>query len=263
MKHKKRGESLRRGKWSNEEEAYCMKMIQLFNQGLLPIQSGTTLRSYLSKQLQCNPMRVTKKFSGSSCIGKQIFQPCDETSVNIDLMKKGELELIKLENTFRSRIKYSNSTKRRRSVSIINDDNNSDRNRYNIRYNKNENQGSSSNSTDYDEDDYDEEDYEDDYDDDDDDDENNSYNQDISTNESKFPEDEPYYKLVPRRAIKQKSSITESGNSLFVSLNKDLSFQTISAMGLTVEYDKYIKDIDAAGDILLQFSEKIKSDDAL
>lgn len=263
MKHKKRGESLRRGKWSNEEEAYCMKMIQLFNQGLLPIQSGTTLRSYLSKQLQCNPMRVTKKFSGSSCIGKQIFQPCDETSVNMELIKRGELELNKLENTFRSRIKYSNSSKRRKSVSVINDDSSDSRSRYNIRYSKNENQGSGTNSTDYDEDDYDEDEYEDDYDDYEEDDEEDSYNQDIVNNESKFQEDQPYYKLVPMRVIKRKNSITDPSNSLFVSLNKDLSFQTISAMGLTVEYDKYIKDIDAAGDLLLQFSEKIKSDDAL
>jgi len=42
---------LRRGKWSAEEENYANKIILLFNQGKLPIVSGTTLRSYLSEKL--------------------------------------------------------------------------------------------------------------------------------------------------------------------------------------------------------------------
>ena len=66
--------SLRKGKWTAEEEAYSNKIISLFNKGLLPIAAGTTLRSFLSDKLQCDPMRITKKYSGASCIGKQIFQ---------------------------------------------------------------------------------------------------------------------------------------------------------------------------------------------
>lgn len=42
---------LRKGKWTPEEEAYANKIIALFNQGLLTILSGTTLRSYLSERL--------------------------------------------------------------------------------------------------------------------------------------------------------------------------------------------------------------------
>jgi len=52
MKHKRGEPQIRRGKWTIEEELFTMKMISLFNQGLLPIHSGTTLRSYLSSQLQ-------------------------------------------------------------------------------------------------------------------------------------------------------------------------------------------------------------------
>ena len=52
MKHKRGEPQVRRGKWTLEEELYTSKMITLFNQGLLPILSGTTLRSYLSSQLQ-------------------------------------------------------------------------------------------------------------------------------------------------------------------------------------------------------------------
>lgn len=36
--------------------------------------SGTTLRTFLSKLLNCDPMRISKKFVGSNCIGKQVFR---------------------------------------------------------------------------------------------------------------------------------------------------------------------------------------------
>lgn len=67
--------NLRKGKWTQEEEAYANKIIDLFNRGLLAIPAGTTLRSYLSDKLRCDPMRITKKYAGTQCIGKQIFQP--------------------------------------------------------------------------------------------------------------------------------------------------------------------------------------------
>ena len=56
--------SLRKGKWTTEEECYANKIIDLFNKGLLNVSSGTTLRSYLSDRLSCDPMRITKKFAG-------------------------------------------------------------------------------------------------------------------------------------------------------------------------------------------------------
>jgi hypothetical protein len=43
--------SLRKGKWTTEEENYANKIINLFNRGILPIPAGTTLRSYLSEKL--------------------------------------------------------------------------------------------------------------------------------------------------------------------------------------------------------------------
>ena len=42
---------LRKGKWTPEEETYANKIISYFNKGLLSIESGTTLRSYLSEKL--------------------------------------------------------------------------------------------------------------------------------------------------------------------------------------------------------------------
>ena len=43
---------LRKGKWTAEEENYANMIITLFNQGMLPILTGTTLRSYLSDKLR-------------------------------------------------------------------------------------------------------------------------------------------------------------------------------------------------------------------
>ncbi len=43
--------TLRKGKWTTEEEDYATKIISLFSRGLLPIPAGTTLRSYLSETL--------------------------------------------------------------------------------------------------------------------------------------------------------------------------------------------------------------------
>ena len=41
----------RKGKWTDEEEKYTKKLISLFNQGLLPLSAGTTLRCFLSEKL--------------------------------------------------------------------------------------------------------------------------------------------------------------------------------------------------------------------
>ncbi len=61
---------LRRGKWTIEEEAYANRLIEEFKAGLLPIADGTTLRTFLSKLLNCDPMRISKKYVGNNCIGK-------------------------------------------------------------------------------------------------------------------------------------------------------------------------------------------------
>jgi hypothetical protein len=68
LKGKKAG--LRRGKWTTEEEAYANRLIYEFKLGLLPLTDGTTLRTFLSKLLNCDPMRISKKFVGQNCIGK-------------------------------------------------------------------------------------------------------------------------------------------------------------------------------------------------
>ena len=63
---------LRRGKWTAEEEAYAHATICDFNSGYLDAPPGTTLRTYLSQTLECEPMRITKKFTGDASIGKKV-----------------------------------------------------------------------------------------------------------------------------------------------------------------------------------------------
>merc|ERR1712194_678195 len=45
------------------------------NNGCLDCTAGTSLRTYLSEKLNCDPMRITKKFTGNASIGKKVFHP--------------------------------------------------------------------------------------------------------------------------------------------------------------------------------------------
>jgi len=66
-------EGVRRGKWTNEEQAYADRLIHDFEAGLLPLENGATLRAFLSKKLNCDPMRISKKFAGAKCLGKVLI----------------------------------------------------------------------------------------------------------------------------------------------------------------------------------------------
>jgi hypothetical protein len=85
------GTTLRRGKWTVEEEAYVARVIQDFNSGFLNAPAGTTLRSYLSDKLQCDPMRITKKFTGDACIGKRVFHPAVKSASNTATIDKAQV----------------------------------------------------------------------------------------------------------------------------------------------------------------------------
>jgi hypothetical protein len=96
--------SLRRGKWTVEEEAYVARVIEDFNSGFLNAPAGTTLRSYLSEKLQCDPMRITKKFTGDACIGKRVFHPAVRSVGNTSAIDKAQAELDALERRWRRRL---------------------------------------------------------------------------------------------------------------------------------------------------------------
>ena len=95
-KTKKAG--LRRGKWTAEEESYANRLISEFKMGLLPLTDGTTLRTFLSKLLNCDPMRISKKFVGGNCIGKVkivriIFVSNDKRSIAKSMNKNVQSEI--------------------------------------------------------------------------------------------------------------------------------------------------------------------------
>lgn len=92
---------LRRGKWTFEEEIYATRLIHEFKSGLLPLTDGTTLRHFLSKLLNCGPMRISKKFVGHNCIGKQIFKSrVSNNRLTPEQIQQTQVELSNLERRF-------------------------------------------------------------------------------------------------------------------------------------------------------------------
>ena len=87
----KPNDSLRRGKWTPEEEESVSRVISDFNAGFLKAPPGTTLRSYLSEKLNCDPMRITKKFTGELAIGKRVFHPVARTLHNSAYIDKAQV----------------------------------------------------------------------------------------------------------------------------------------------------------------------------
>ncbi|CEG50328.1 uncharacterized protein PHALS_08047 [Plasmopara halstedii] len=96
---------LRKGKWTEEESRYAAQLTKYFKKGLLPIERGTMLRLYLSQKLNCEPMRITKKFTGGECIGKQVFRPCSLTPESRLRIMQAQVELVALEAAFLKRLK--------------------------------------------------------------------------------------------------------------------------------------------------------------
>ena len=90
---KKSGQRRRRGKWTVEEEAYVARVIQDFNSGFLDAPAGTTLRTFLSDKLNCDPMRITKKFTGEACIGKRVFHPAIRSANNAAAIDKAQVSV--------------------------------------------------------------------------------------------------------------------------------------------------------------------------
>lgn len=105
-KPKKDRSKLRKGKWTVEEEEYTSRIIHHFSTGLLTLPEGTTLRSYLAEKLNCDPMRITKKFAGASCLGKRVYHLCDRTQATVTDVEMAKAELSRLEHRFRLRVEH-------------------------------------------------------------------------------------------------------------------------------------------------------------
>lgn len=113
-------DTLRKGKWTHEEEMYTNKIIEAFNAGLLKLPEnscGVTLRSYLADKLGCDPMRITKKYTGASCLGKRVYHK-ETSSANAEALDKVQEELDHLEAKFRAKMDQMRKEKREHESAI-------------------------------------------------------------------------------------------------------------------------------------------------
>mmetsp|Transcript_18264 Transcript_18264/g.18334 ORF Transcript_18264/g.18334 Transcript_18264/m.18334 type:complete len:196 (-) Transcript_18264:392-979(-) len=61
-------DNVRRGKWTDEEEVYAVKLMESFKAGQLgsDFVPSENLRSFIARKLECKPMRISKKFPRTS-----------------------------------------------------------------------------------------------------------------------------------------------------------------------------------------------------
>ncbi|CAH0487754.1 unnamed protein product [Peronospora farinosa] len=114
---------MRKGKWTAEESAYCDRLIEEFKKGNLPLSEGTTLRTFLSKLLNCDPMRISKKYTGDQCIGKIIFRRRDDEVAKDDI-ENIRKDLAELEKTYLEREQYNQRRREKRLESELSRDKN-------------------------------------------------------------------------------------------------------------------------------------------
>ncbi|CAJ1946845.1 unnamed protein product [Cylindrotheca closterium] len=100
---------LRKGKWTVEEEQYTAHIIKCFNDGLLTLPEGSTLRGYLADRLNCNPMRITKKFTGACGLTRRVYHLHDRRNASPAEVERAKAELNHLEQRFRMRVEQEQS----------------------------------------------------------------------------------------------------------------------------------------------------------
>jgi hypothetical protein len=76
-----------------------------------------TLRSYLADKLGCDPMRITKKYTGASCLGKRVYHK-ETTSANAEAVERVQAELEALDLKFRSKMELLRKEKREHESTI-------------------------------------------------------------------------------------------------------------------------------------------------
>lgn len=108
---------LRRGKWTPEEESYALAVILDFNNGCLDCAAGSSLRTYLSDKLHCDPMRITKKFTGDASIGKKVFHPAGKDDPKIfTKIEKSQAKLEHLYQKWKQRLESQEQEMARKSM---------------------------------------------------------------------------------------------------------------------------------------------------
>lgn len=89
-----------------EEEEYTTRVIHHFSSGLITLPEGKTLRTFLADKLQCDPMRITKKFAGASCLSKKIHTLCERPQFTPQEIEAARVEIERLEERFKLRLEH-------------------------------------------------------------------------------------------------------------------------------------------------------------
>lgn len=91
-----------------EEERYTNRVIEAFNSGSLKLTEsdrGITLRAYLADKLGCDPMRITKKYTGASCLGKRVYHAHKmQHAMKVEEVERTSVDLAFLEEEFRQKL---------------------------------------------------------------------------------------------------------------------------------------------------------------
>jgi hypothetical protein len=104
-----------------EEERYTNKVIDAFNTGVLQLpesERGVTLRAYLAEKLGCDPMRITKKYTGASCLGKRVYH-AQKKGFQPEELERASVELKVLEDDFRAKLLQMNRKRSNSSSSNV------------------------------------------------------------------------------------------------------------------------------------------------
>lgn len=86
------GDDLRTGRWTTDEMAYCDKLIETFEQGILPVADGVKLNDFLANMLKSKQSRLTKKMKNAKLSAKSFQKTAGYISNQMQARSFSELE---------------------------------------------------------------------------------------------------------------------------------------------------------------------------
>merc|ERR1711991_1131549 len=93
-------------------------IIRDFQDGIIQsAEVGITLRSLLADKLLCDPMRISKKFAGKACVGKQVYNISNEFRLTPKELNERREALEALRLVFFDKVRLQQQKSRNRKVS--------------------------------------------------------------------------------------------------------------------------------------------------
>ena len=84
LEDKDKESGCRTGRWTNEEMAFCDKLIYLFKEGQLPLAAGVKLNDFLASMVKSKQSRLTKKMKNAK-LSSNTYAPSSGHILNLDL----------------------------------------------------------------------------------------------------------------------------------------------------------------------------------